>query len=346
MDRQVFVAGSVLAIAVALVYGAFLLTNSVPITILLVVVLAAAASFSPRLVEFKEYERGVLFSFGKFKRVVGPGWVMILPAIQSYERVDLRTQQLDIPMQDVITNDEIRLKLDAVVFLKIVDPKKAVIEIKDLHKAIGQLLFSEIRNQVNKMPLEEVLEKTEDINAAMHGSLKEVEDSWGIKTVQVKVQDITLPEKLARAMQDRKEALEYKAKLETEANARRVAIEVLDEATRKMDDKTFAYMYLEALKRVADGRSSKIIFPMELSKLAESVTGKIAGNKEVDYSAVVKELSKSLSRTRPAPAKKAGERAESLKKPAEPAKAVKKAGKPAKKRFGGVGSVSSTKKKK
>ncbi|OIO26475.1 hypothetical protein COX85_00290 [Candidatus Micrarchaeota archaeon CG_4_10_14_0_2_um_filter_55_9] len=325
MDRQVFVAASVLAIAAALVYGAFLLTNSVPLTILLVVLLAAAASFSPRLVEFKEYERGVLFSFGKFKRVVGPGWVMILPAIHSYEKVDLRTQHLDIPMQDVITNDEIRLKLDAVVFLKIVDPKKAVLEIKDLQKAISQLLFSEIRNRVNKMPLEEVLESTEQINEAMRETLKKVEDSWGIKTVEVKVQDIALPEKLARAMQERKEALEYKAKLETEANARRVAINVLDEATRKMDDKTFAYMYLETLKRVADGRSSKIIFPMELSKLAESIGGKLAGNKQVDYSAVVSELSKSFAHQ-----KKAERTAKPEKEAVKPVKSVEKPPKPVK----------------
>ena len=120
MDRQVFVAGSVIAIAIALFYGAFVLTNSIPLTVLLVLVVGVLATFAPKLVEFKEYERGVLFYLGKFDKVVGPGWVLLLPVVHSFERVDLRTKQLDIPMQSVITNDEIRLKLDAIVFLKII----------------------------------------------------------------------------------------------------------------------------------------------------------------------------------------------------------------------------------
>ena len=340
MDRQVFVAASVLAIAAALSYGAFALTGSLPLTILLVVVIGLTASFFPRFFEFKEYERGVLFYFGRFDKVVGPGWVLVFPFVHSLERVDLRTKQLDIPMQDVITNDEIRLQLDAVVFLKVTNPRNAVIEVKNLQKAVGQLLFAEIRNRVNKMSLEEVLEKTEEINTAMQLSLKRVEDDWGIKTVEVKVQDISLPEKLARAMQDRKEAQEHKARLETQANARRVAIEVLDEATRKMDDKTFAYMYLETLKKVAQGRSSKIIFPMELSRLAESIGEKLAAKKggTIDYSAVIGELSKAMN-TAEKPLKPEKKAVKTRKKKKKQVKTPKKPKK-------GVGSDSSTKKKK
>ena len=289
MERQAVVFVAILAAAFTLIYGGLIVLELSPV-ILFVLLLAFVGffSFSPRIMEFKEYERGVLFLFGRFKKIVGPGWVIIIPHVHSVEKVDLRTQVMDIKPQNTITKEQIRLKIDVVVYWRVVDPFKAIVAVKNYEKALMQLLYSEIRNIVGNMSVEDVIANTDEIENQLYAMVKAVEDQWGISTKDVEVQSIELPPRLAEAMQRRRAALDYKIKLETEAEARKMSIQIVNEAASKMSDRTLAYFYLDALKRIADGKANKIIFPLELSRLANILADKSKGGE--DYASIAKGL--------------------------------------------------------
>jgi len=264
--------GGMLLTPVALL---FVLKLPLALALTAVLLLLAAAVLAPRIQEVKEYERGVQFDFGRYKKTLPPGWHWVFPLFQKVELVDVRTQTIDIPPQQVLTKEDIEITIDAVAYFRIVDPKKAVVEIRDLNGSVAHILQAELRTQIGKLPLQDVLEKTEDINQHLHAQLSEVENLWGIKAVNVELTDITLPKELETAFRRKQEALEYKEKLETESSARREALRILTEATEAMGERTMTYLYMETLKRVADGRASKIILPMELSKLAAALSAQV-----------------------------------------------------------------------
>lgn len=297
MNRQVIVFIAIIAAAITLF--AFMSYARIPFTvaIALLVVIAVATQFFPELLELKEYERAVVFQLGKYKRTVGPGWVLIFPILEKYVLVDMRTQTIDTPPQTMITRDDVRVKVDAVLYLRVVDPKKAIIEIKDFKTAAVELLKSNIRNAIAKMDLEELLEKTEELDAELQIVIKHGASDWGVAVHRVEVQSIELPPELVVAMRKRKEALEYKTKAEIEASARQISLEILEKAASKMSDRTLAYLYIDALKKISEGKSNKIIFPLELSHLASMLSGKLTErqskgeiSEKPDYSEIVNSL--------------------------------------------------------
>jgi regulator of protease activity HflC (stomatin/prohibitin superfamily) len=240
------------------------------------------------MVELKEYERGVFFRLGKFEKVAGPGWILIFPTIDSFEIVDLRTRTIDVAPQKVVTQDNIAIEVDAIVYLRVVDPKKVVIAVKDVQGALTHLLHANIRSVIGKMTLDEVIRKTEEINAALYSTVKEVEKDWGIFTQNVEIQSIELPPGLIAAMQKRKEAGEYKAKLETEAQAREISLDIINRAASKLSDRTMTLLYVDALKIIANGKSNKIIFPLELSRMAAHLADQTGGKFEDTAQSLVK----------------------------------------------------------
>ncbi|MDP3741775.1 MAG: SPFH domain-containing protein, partial [Candidatus Micrarchaeota archaeon] len=275
VKREVVIFVSILLLIAATLSAVFVYNVPPVFVIVAAVVILALSQVSPRLVEFKEFERGVLFQFGKFKGVLGPGWVLSWPAFQSHVVVDLRTQTVDLPKQPVITRDDVEIKVDSVIYQKVVDPKKAVIEVKDFKNAMRELLRSQIRNTIGKMELEEVLERSEELGVELKNTLKPTAEEWGISVLKVEVQQIDLPQTLVEALHKRREAGEYKVKLETEAQARQLSLDILDKAASKMSSNTMAVLYMDAMKTISNGRSTKILFPMELSILAKSLTGKL-----------------------------------------------------------------------
>lgn len=298
MNRQVIVFVGVVAGIILLVYfGIFILKSPLLLAILLLLFVGGAALF-PQYVELKEYERAVVFRLGRFDRIAGPGILFVFPNIESFHLADLRTQTIDTMPQDVITKDNIKLKIDAIIYVKIVDPKKAIVEVKDYKSALTQLLLSRIREIVSRMSLDDVLAKTEDIDNELHNIIKDAADEWGINTLRVEVQSIELPPSLIEAMQRKKEATEMRARVETEAEARRTSIEILDKAASKMSDATLSYLYLDSLKKISEGKSNKIIFPLELSHLASLLSGKLgqahAGAAKEKAPSTFEETAKSL----------------------------------------------------
>lgn len=290
MQKQAVVFIAVIAAAILLAVA--VITSGLPIYFVLAgfLILVAIVTFFPRWLFLRDYQRSVLFRFGRFIGVKGPGWFFFIPHVDSFELIDLRTQTLDIEPQEVITNDNVMLKIDAMIYYRVVDAYKAIVEVKDFQSAVKKLIHAQIRNVVGKMALDEVITKTEEINQALYHILQDVSQEWGIKTVKVEIESIELPPEIVKALHERRAAEEHKARMQTEAEARQDAIDILDRAASKMSGTTLAYLYLNTLQKISDGKSNKIIFPLELSHLASLLAGKIGGKQEVDYEKTIKDL--------------------------------------------------------
>jgi regulator of protease activity HflC (stomatin/prohibitin superfamily) len=186
---------------------------SIPLLIIILLLGVIFFMLSSGVSTLEEYQRAVRFRFGKFDGVVGPGLVWSVPYVDTHIIVDMRTQTFDIKPQEVITKDNIKIKVDAIVYGRVIDPKKAIIEVKDYKQAIISLLYAEIREAIGKLELEELIGKTEELNDKLFETLNSVSKNWGVETQRVEVESIELPAGLTEAMTKRKEALEYKAKL-------------------------------------------------------------------------------------------------------------------------------------
>ena len=276
MQRRAIVFILVVAIGVSLallLIGAAKISPGLALAGLILAV--AVAYLFPSLEQIREYERGVIFRFGKFDRVVNPGLFVIFPSFESIIHVDLRERELEIKPVKLVAKDNISLTIDTVVLVKVTDPKKSVITVKNFEVAMADLVISELRAIIGKMSLEEILEQTENINLLVRQRIAAVSEKWGILVTRMEVERIILPEALDRSMTLARAAQEYKNKLRTEAEARKIAIEVLNDATKDLGDTTMTYLYLDALKTVGASKSTKFVLPVELSKFAEILAAKL-----------------------------------------------------------------------
>ncbi len=222
--------------------------------------------------EFKEYERGVVFRFGKYHRLVGPGWVFIIPIIETFAKYDLRVETVDVPPQEVITKDAVKLIVDAIIYLKVIDPVKAELLVEDdYRKAIEEHVKGRVRNVVGNLELQDLYAKIEDINKQLMIETVKLTKEWGVEIIVIELQRISPPEDVIEAMKAEEVALLYKNAAAQEAEATKIKIRALEEAAGGLSNSTIAYLYLKSLKDVADGKATKIIFPMELTKVAESL---------------------------------------------------------------------------
>ncbi|MEK6843233.1 MAG: SPFH domain-containing protein [Candidatus Micrarchaeota archaeon] len=281
VSRDVIVFVMILSAVAIAIYGVFAAKivqtdQFAGIAAVIIIVLAIL----PKIYTFKQYERAVVLRFGSYNRTVGPGLSLIFPAFEKFDVVDMRTQTIDTKPQDAQTKDDVKIKLDVVSFFRITNPKKALLEVKDLHGAILKLLQGEIRLIVGKLDLDEVIEETEQVNETLFAKLKEVEEDWGFVVLRVELESVELPPSLVEARTKAREAKEYKEKVEIEASARQISLEILDKAASKMSDKTMSYLYLDALKKISDGKSNKIIFPLELTRLATTIAEGLTKNKD------------------------------------------------------------------
>lgn len=244
------------------------------------------------LLTLKEYERAVIFTLGRVTRVGGPGWTFIIPLIQSYVLVDLRTQTIDIPPQEVITTDKIKLTVDAVIYLYVDKIKNSVInsviEIDDYRTAARLYVRSTIRDVVGSMDLSSVISNIALLNAEVKRKLEEIAIQWGVKVEAVEITNVVIPKEVLDAMHDQKAAEQRKLAKFEEAEGTKYQIEAVKAASEALTDKTIAYYYINALEKMADGKSTKIIFPMELSKFADSLSKRVGGNAKssLDLSAI------------------------------------------------------------
>lgn len=264
---------------ISVVYAGIIGLQVYPLLWALILLVSAGFLYlSPRVAEFMEYERGVFFRFGKFNYVASPGIHLWFPIFDSYQRVDMRIFRVHVPVQPVITNDNITVKVSVVFMVRVTDAKKAVLEVKDYKNEITDLSSAELRNAVSKYSLQEVLDETDKIHDQMVAAIERIASSWGLQLARLAVETIEIPPEIKNAMDARRQAIEKKATIETNAQARKAVIQVLNEAASNLSPTTMEFLYLETLRRMAEGKSTKIILPMEITKIAEFAAKKIGNS--------------------------------------------------------------------
>ena len=226
------------------------------------------------IVQIDEYERGVKFTFGKFSSIMNPGWNVVLPIFQSYKKVDIRTKAVDVPSQEAITRDNVSIKINAVIYYKIFDASKAVLEVENYYYAVGQLAQTTMRNVVGSVSLDELLVDREKISQNICQVIDELTDPWGVKVENVELKDISLPEEMQRVIAKVAEAEREKTAVITKAAGEVEASENLAIAARKMSE-TPGALHLRTLATLNDlssDQSNTIIFaiPIEIMKSFET----------------------------------------------------------------------------
>jgi len=217
----------------------------------------------------REYERGVVFLLGRFWRVKGPGLVLIVPAIQQMVRVDLRTVVMDVPPQDVISHDNVSVKVNAVVYFRVVDPERAIIQVANFLEATSQLAQTTLRAILGKHELDEMLAEREKLNLDIQKVLDIQTDPWGIKIANVEIKHVDLNESMIRAIARQAEAERERRAKVIHAEGELQASEKLLEAARMLAQQPEAIQlrYLQTLTQIAGDRSSTIVFPLPMEVL-------------------------------------------------------------------------------
>ncbi len=220
------------------------------------------------IVQINEYERGVKFYLGKFSKIVEPGWRIVLPIVESYKKVDIRTKVVDVPEQDAITKDNVSVRINAVIYYKVFDAAKAILEVENFYYAVSQLAQTTMRNAVGSVSLDELLSEREKLSDSICKIIDTATDPWGIKVENVELKDIQLPEDMKRVIakvaeaEREKEAVITKAKGEVEASKNlAVAAETMAKTPGAMHLRT-----LSTINDVSSDQSNTLIFclPIEM----------------------------------------------------------------------------------
>ena len=212
----------------------------------------------------REYERGVIFLLGRFWRVKGPGLVIVIPGIQQIVKVDLRVVTMDVPPQDVISKDNVSVKVNAIVFFRVLDPQKAIIQVENFLVATSQLAQTTLRAVLGKHELDEMLIERERLNLDVQQILDAQTDSWGIKVTNVEIKHIDLNESMIRAIARQAEAERERRAKVIHAEGEKQAAQTLMEAAEMLSREPAAMQlrYLQTLTQVAGDKSSTIVFPV------------------------------------------------------------------------------------
>jgi len=225
-----------------------------------------------------EYERGVIFLLGRFWKVKGPGLIIVIPFIQRMVRVDLRVIVMDVPTQDVISRDNVSVKVNAVVYFRILDPERAIIQVANVFGATSQLAQTTLRSVLGQHELDEMLSERDKLNQDIQKILDQHTDAWGIKVSNVEIKHVDLDESMIRAIAAQAEAERARRAKVIHAEGERQAASQLAEAAGKLSEQGQALQlrYLQTLTEVASEGSSTIIFPLpiDLIKPLLSLAGK------------------------------------------------------------------------
>ena len=239
----------------------------------LVIVLALLAFSSIKIL--REYERGVIFLLGRFWKVKGPGLVIVIPGIQQIVKVDLRVVTMDVPSQDVISRDNVSVKVNAIVFFRVVDPEKAIIKVENYYLAASQLAQTTLRAVLGKHELDEMLIERERLNLDVQQILDAQTDSWGIKVSNVEIKHIDLNEGMVRAIARQAEAeRERRAKVIHAEGEKQAAVALLEAAEMlAREPAAMQLRYLQTLTQVAGDKTSTLVFPVPLDMLSKVMGG-------------------------------------------------------------------------
>jgi len=219
--------------------------------------------------QVNQYQRGVKFQFGKFKQLVNPGWRLVFPIIQSMMKVDIRTKAVDVPLQEAITRDNVSAKINAVIYYKVADAGKAILEVENFGYAVSQLAQTTMRNVVGEMELDELLANRDAAAKRIKEIVDVATDPWGIKVETVELKDIILPEDMQRVIAKQAEAEREKRSVVIKASGEVVAAENLAKAAQMLSSQPGA-MHLRTLSTINDvssDESNTIIFAIPIEVL-------------------------------------------------------------------------------
>ena len=219
--------------------------------------------------QINEYEKGILFEFGKFKRIMNSGWHVVLPIVQSFQKIDVRTKAVDVPEQDAITKDNVSIKINAVLYYKIFDASKAICAVENYQYAVSQLAQTTMRNAVGAVTLDELLSQRDKISTEICGIIDAATDPWGIKVENVELKDVKLPADMQRTIAKIAEAEREKQAVITKALGEKEAANNLAEAARELSSAPGALHLrtLSTLNDLSSDQSNTIIFAIPIEVL-------------------------------------------------------------------------------
>jgi regulator of protease activity HflC (stomatin/prohibitin superfamily) len=217
----------------------------------------------------REYERGVVFMLGRFWRVKGPGLILVIPVVQQMVRVDLRTRVFDVPEQDVISRDNVSVKVNAVVYFRVIDAEKAIIQVEDFMMATSQLAQTTLRSVLGQHELDEMLAERDKLNADIQSILDAQTDAWGIKVTTVELKHVDINETMIRAIARQAEAERMRRAKVIDAEGELQASHKFLEAAQILsgNNQAIQLRYLNTLQAIATDRSSTIVFPFPIDML-------------------------------------------------------------------------------
>ena len=219
--------------------------------------------------QVSEYERGIKFRFGKFKKIMKPGWNLVLPIIESYSKVDIRTKAVDVPEQDAITKDNVSIRINAVIYYKVFDASKAILAVERYKYAVGQLAQTTMRNAVGAVSLDELLSERDKISTEICNVIDEATDPWGIKVENVELKDVKLPEEMQRVIAKVAEAEREKEAVITKSKGEKEAADNLADAANVLSSSPGALHLrtLATLNDLSSDQSNTIIFAVPIEVL-------------------------------------------------------------------------------
>jgi regulator of protease activity HflC (stomatin/prohibitin superfamily) len=217
----------------------------------------------------REYERGVIFMLGRFYKVKGPGLIIVIPILQQMVRVDLRTIVMDVPTQDVISRDNVSVQVNAVIYFRVLDPERAIIQVENFLEATSQLSQTTLRSVLGQHELDEMLAEREQLNAHIQDILDKQTAAWGIKVANVEIKHVDLNESMVRAIAKQAEAERERRAKVIHANGEAEAAEKLAEAAKMLavEEQAIQLRYLQTLVEIAGDKSSTIVFPLPVDLL-------------------------------------------------------------------------------
>ena len=217
----------------------------------------------------REYERGVVFQLGRFWKVKGPGLIVVVPVFQSMERVDLRTVVMDVPPQDIITRDNVSVKVNAVLYFRVIDPQKCIINVEHFLEATSQLAQTTLRSVLGQHELDELLAERDKLNHDIQQILDSQTDAWGVKVANVEIKHVDLNENMIRVIASQAEAERQRRAKVIHAEGELQAAKSLVEAAKLLgtDSRAIQLRYLQTLTEIATEKNSTIIFPLPMDLL-------------------------------------------------------------------------------
>lgn len=248
-------------------------------TIALIVALLVVILFNTIKI-LKEYERAVVFFLGRFQKVKGPGLIILIPFIQTMVKTDLRVVVMDVPTQDVISHDNVSVKVNAVIYFRIIDPEKAVIRVANVYEATSQLSQTTLRSVLGQHDLDDMLAERDKLNSDIQTLLDQRTDNWGIKVSNVEIKHVDLDESMIRAIAQQAEAERARRAKIIHAEGEQQAAARLAEAARMLasEEQALQLRYLQTLKDISNDKTNTIVFPLPLDLIEPLLARKPSRN--------------------------------------------------------------------